>query len=465
MKKGTIGILIKKAEDVFPILTALTTFVVFLIRAYGYMYEWGYVKSLGVSRVYIDVDSGGGLYYLIAHIGLALLVILLNCCIYILWKNKKIVISIVVILLESLSIMAYVFAVANIGIVDQIKMLFENFNYFAWVFTRLLFVAIILNVYGIFFAIIDRRFPKEKTAIKRAKNPLGNVGVHYWVIGGVFFVILSGIMFYWLGIDAGNNKTDFKVIIENVDKQDGQKDSKSYVFKLENESVKVYPILYETKDSYIVSYLYSDSEHPKPIIENERQRIISKENVDIKAYEDIYSIFKTENNKNVRVNKNKVQKGENSLGETVISGFLGAVVGGICTYLVEKGKRKEETKKLERHAASILYYDLKSLEKYFRETEENVNLRYSSDWQTMLSNCSFLTEENVMYLYKIYDEAYNYNIAFDLVDIRNKRFKKEKMMEYKKLKRLIFKKVKGKDVEKIYRPEYERILSILEKAK
>jgi len=72
-------------------------------------------------------------------------------------------------------------------------------------------------------------------------------------------------------------------------------------------------------------------------------------------------------------------------------------------------------RKKERHSASILLHDLKSIEWHARHDGENItNFRYTPDWQALVAECHFLTEPHIIMLYKIYDEVHCCNVRFSL---------------------------------------------------
>ena len=93
-------------------------------------------------------------------------------------------------------------------------------------------------------------------------------------------------------------------------------------------------------------------------------------------------------------------------------------------------------------AASILYNDLKSIERYLTQERGSVNLRYSDAWQQMVSNCSFLCNDEVEYVYSIYDEVYNYNYQYILKEQKGAVIKEE-ISSYKNLQDKIFDTSKG----------------------
>ena len=110
-----------------------------------------------------------------------------------------------------------------------------------------------------------------------------------------------------------------------------------------------------------------------------------------------------------------------------------------------------------------MYYDLKSIEDYLKYERSSVNLRYSVDWQSIVANCPFLSDSQVAYIYKLYDEAYNYNYHYRLKEKSKQQITKETIGQYKKLKELMFDSSKGYVNEEEYGIEYESLLQLLEK--
>lgn len=114
----------------------------------------------------------------------------------------------------------------------------------------------------------------------------------------------------------------------------------------------------------------------------------------------------------------------------IIGVFLASILAHVL-WIVQEGRRNKESKS---HAASILYYDLKSIEGYLVGERSSVNLRYSSEWQQMVAGCSFLKDEQVKELYNIYDEVYNYNYFYKLKEDKEEAVIKEDIPQYKALK-------------------------------
>ena len=127
------------------------------------------------------------------------------------------------------------------------------------------------------------------------------------------------------------------------------------------------------------------------------------------------------------------------MSETLVGAIIGAIAGalltGICTWIIETRKRKLDKKAQESHAASMLYNDLKSVENYLEHERSSVNIRYTTTWQEMISNCNFLDDEEISYLYKVYDEVYNYNYHYMLIE-KKEAVCKERIEQYHTLQKM-----------------------------
>lgn len=96
----------------------------------------------------------------------------------------------------------------------------------------------------------------------------------------------------------------------------------------------------------------------------------------------------------------------------LISALIGALIGGAMTFLSEFIFRRKNKKENESHFSSILYYDLKSIENFVTSERSSVDIRYSPQWQDLISNCSFLTDSQVKHLYNVYDSVYNFDYFY-----------------------------------------------------
>ncbi len=119
--------------------------------------------------------------------------------------------------------------------------------------------------------------------------------------------------------------------------------------------------------------------------------------------------------------------------------LIGVILGAIFTFATEYYIKYKEKKESEKYAASLLYYDLLSIEEYFKYDKISVNLRYSNEWQGMVSNCNFLDKNSVKYIYDIYDSVYNYNDFYTRNENEIQMNSENKEYDYyKKLKFLFF---------------------------
>ena len=120
--------------------------------------------------------------------------------------------------------------------------------------------------------------------------------------------------------------------------------------------------------------------------------------------------------------------------ENLISAVLGAIIGGIATFASEKHFRNSDNKEQEIHFASMLYYDLKSIEDYLINESSSVDIRYSTEWQKLVANCSFLKTEYIENIYKIYDYVYNFDFLYKKSKEQGTSNRKEDQPAYKGLK-------------------------------
>lgn len=123
----------------------------------------------------------------------------------------------------------------------------------------------------------------------------------------------------------------------------------------------------------------------------------------------------------------------------------------------QNGEITEDQKK----AASLLYHDIKSIERYLAYERSSVNIRYLKDWQRMTANCSLLEDRDISYIYSIYDEVYDYNELYKQKQKNRQAFRKEDISSYKKLQKMIFVDRNSYiDFDK-YNPNYESLMNKL----
>lgn len=142
------------------------------------------------------------------------------------------------------------------------------------------------------------------------------------------------------------------------------------------------------------------------------------------------------------------------------SSLVSAIIGGICTLLGGVLAYYSQSWAQTRQAASVLYYDLKSIESYLKTEESAVNIRYFSEWQSIVAECTFLEPDDVEQLYKIYDLVYDYDYHYRLKEEQG-TVTKDAISQYKELKKIMFySSGDGMDLEK-YNSKYKQLLESL----
>ena len=107
-----------------------------------------------------------------------------------------------------------------------------------------------------------------------------------------------------------------------------------------------------------------------------------------------------------------------------------------------------------------MYYDLKSIESYLKTEGSSVNIRYFSEWQSIVAECTFLKPDHVDQLYKIYDLVYDYDYHYRLKEEQG-AVVKDTISQYRELKRIMFySSDDGLDLEK-YNLKYKHLLETL----
>ncbi len=104
--------------------------------------------------------------------------------------------------------------------------------------------------------------------------------------------------------------------------------------------------------------------------------------------------------------------------ESFVAAIIGAIVGGMATYFSEIRFRKSDIKSQEKHYASMIFNDLKSIKSYVDniKVDDNnvpsVNIRYYEQWQSVVAFCTFLNNDDIALIYEIYDKVYDYNMIY-----------------------------------------------------
>lgn len=112
--------------------------------------------------------------------------------------------------------------------------------------------------------------------------------------------------------------------------------------------------------------------------------------------------------------------------------------------------------------ASRFGFVLRSKEhwKHLKTEGSSVNIRYFSEWQSIVAECTFLKPDDVDQLYKIYDLVYDYDYHYRLKEEQG-AVAKDTISQYRELKRIMFySSDDGLDLEK-YNLKYKHLLETL----
>lgn len=221
-----------------------------------------------------------------------------------------------------------------------------------------------------------------------------------------------------------------------------------------------------TEDKYVVASLALEEGN---VVKNlNKQKVISKENITTYYYADLEKDFWIKEEKqdiemSEKTDKSNQKRRENSsMGEAFGGAIIGALVTSVCAFFIERDRRKKEKKIQEGHAASMLLYDLRSIEYYVTHERSSVNLRYTDDWQSLVASCSFLKDHYIEYIYKIYEEVYNYNYYYKLKEKKG-TVNKEEVPQYKTLQEILSEKSEAHIHEDKCNSMYEEIQTELKK--
>ena len=150
----------------------------------------------------------------------------------------------------------------------------------------------------------------------------------------------------------------------------------------------------------------------------------------------------------------------NILNEPIINTIIGAFIGIIASMLGGWIVFRQEKRGQESFNATLLYNELKHIEDYLAHERSSVNLRYS--WQHIVGKCSFLKNEEVAWIYMIYDKVYNFNYRYRLKE-RAGGVNKESIDSYKKLQQDMFDTTKGYPDFQKHSEKYNELLEDLHK--
>lgn len=456
----------------------LVTSTVFLLRGMWYFYYCGYFQAFNIDKSLLAINNDTSLYSVLGLIGIAIFLCVLNYWIYVLCIYKKWLWLVITVLVETIAMLFLICKMSDIGL-EEVLECFRNTGWQGiWYIGRnCLFCVFLINIYGIIFYLVFRHADKKSNIstettldeiIKKFRTD-DEKKIKTLLIIMIWTIVVSvalGNAVFLAGREDAKDKKDFR-IIEEAHLEENHEVEDKYLFKENGQSPKqYYAVLYEMEDKYVVASLAL--EEGIVVKDLNRQKVISKENILTYYYADLEKDFWDKDKKqdveiDVKIDKsNQEGKGNNNMIEAFGGAIVGALATGVVTLLIESRKRKKEERTIESHAASMLFYDLKSIEYYMAHESSSVNLRYTDDWQGIVASCSFLKGQHIQCIYKIYDEVYNYNYYYKLEE-RKGPVTKKNIPQYKEIQEILFDNSKGYINTEKYASMYEEIQDELKK--
>ena len=360
-------------------------------------------------------------YSILAYVVVSLILISFNAMVYVSTLHRKYWGIIAANVIETFGFFIVVLIQSNLGIIDIVEDILENRNAFSYckLFIWMLMFTLVTNIFGFYCGCFARkdRWTKKDSLILMVKNNIKVASVGFLIVISVFAVV-----FYLMGTKQGNDKTGFKIIIVKDVEEDVVLDEK-YKFPMNGQSdiYNMYAVVYETEDSYLVCQIFNNE--GKYEIDKTKQMLLPKENIKT-FYNDLNELNKMRIDNNDDGSKNEFLA---NLIVLIILIMVGCIIYNNC-----------EKNSYQKNCGSIIYYDLKNIEELLKEQKDRDNIRYFTNWQSILASCKFLPADVLEYLYQVYDEICNYNVTFSQKIKCKKKLKKERRNSYKRLQGLMY---------------------------
>lgn len=271
-----------------------------MLKGFWYFFKWGYFKALGLNILYIDVEGAGAMYNVLGYVGLAVIFLFSNYCIYNFWNQKDKLLVFLTLLFEVIIFWIIVFILSNTSPCEACEeMIRENLILQYTGLTLCIFLFVIcFNLFGIYGVIVKKYYKvqiekdtennkkednkKKIEKVAKTDNNYIQKKIIIFIAAAIIIIAVEGAALFLLGMHSGNQKRNYKLVIkkiedENIDEQ--------YSIKIGGSKCIVYPVLHENTDNYIVSCLYKNNGEIKVMFQY--QKIISKENIETIYYDDI----------------------------------------------------------------------------------------------------------------------------------------------------------------------------------
>lgn len=274
------------------IITVLFTIGIWFVKGLWYVFWSGRFSVYNIDRNYINADSENVLLEIIEMGAVLIIWLFVNYVYYrvtfdkdnlrFTWKyfGKKVL-----------------FWGIEMGIVffcwfrNSLSNLLELFTETGWMGVLLVillmwFTCFLINLFALEYIgeikrIKRKERKKEKTAKKRKRRSMKEL---IFLLG--FTASFELVMFFFLGTQVEQGRSGFKMIMTKVNEDTETK--YSIQSGEEDELYKVFPIVYENGDCYILTRLYKEEGEIK--IDYDYQQVIGKENVETTYTNNIFAI-------------------------------------------------------------------------------------------------------------------------------------------------------------------------------
>lgn len=282
-----------KIKSITECIAGTAVIIAPVIYAFYYLYQWGYCKQIKVDINNIEAVGISVLYKCFLCLGAAALFIFSNYAMYIKIKKKEICKSVFIIVYELLIYIAYIFLLTNSGFLEIMKEIFYNKKEMVFFLFSSILMILCVNAWGIYVGIHEQRKAKKMEQESEGVDEELKKPNKIWKMKDLLFfsvgmVIIFGIIMIIEGQCQAKIKRGYKVLIEQVSDEETEEVADKYLFTQNGNSFRMYPIIYSTKDRYIISYLCKSE--TGIYIEFARQKIIGVEDVETVYISDIYEI-------------------------------------------------------------------------------------------------------------------------------------------------------------------------------
>lgn len=289
MKKLQKKMKFENATTIIAILSAIVATAIFLIKGFYFFYKWGYCNALKIDMMYIDVESAGTIYYVLGYIGIAGILVASNYLTYHIYTKRNISYLFVFWGIELIVFWGIVLISANINICDIFIELVRDKMWvkYLWLVFKFFIFIFMFNLNGIYFGRISQKLGNEESN-KTSSHESSKVryGVIDIALGMIIILAVEGLGIYYMGMDEANNRTEYKIIVEEI--EDTAKRDDRYLFMIDDREVAIFPVLHENREQFLIAYLYKNED--MICIDTTRQKVISKEGVETIYLNDIFAI-------------------------------------------------------------------------------------------------------------------------------------------------------------------------------